>query len=482
MTSETLEKEKNDLIVPIAKPLEQFDKHLDIPENNRILFSAPFGTGKTTFLKEFFKGKEDKYQVFHLYPVNYQVANNKDIFELLKFDILTELIPSIDFTTPEYNLKDKILASQYYLMNDGANLALDILKGIPKLGKAVSSFESIIKFCSNLNSSFKQPENEMFATLEEYSRNFQSCKGSIYEMDSLSHFISEEIHKLNDENKGKKETVLIIDDLDRVDPNHIFRLLNVFSAHFDQQQFESIELDNKFGFSKIILVCDLYNIEKIFINKFGNNVDFKGYIDKFRSVEIFYFNNIYNWHNHLKELTQKFIAMNSFCANCNEHFTKFIDLIIYDLLQNGLLNIRQLLKLYNFPISLSESLRVKSDCYYRIEEKSIGWSYKVLLFLYDGNNEMLFNSLKMMKSLAETRFASRLDEFHLVELIEVLGYRNNFSRMDGNYSIMVDNLEFKYEIKDQKVIIGKKELSLFRKEVNRYALCIQGFSIMDELI
>ena len=144
MTIEILEKEKADLLIPITEPSKQFSQHLNEKGNHRILFSSPYGTGKTTFLKEFFKEKKEKYEVLHLYPVNYQVADNKDIFELLKFDILTELIPSINFTTPEYDFKEKILALQYYLMTDGANLALDILKGIPKLGKGVSNYEKIV--------------------------------------------------------------------------------------------------------------------------------------------------------------------------------------------------------------------------------------------------------------------------------------------------------------------------------------------------
>lgn len=67
MTTDTLEKKKVDLLVPITKPSEQFARHLEIEKNHRILFSSPCGTGKTTFLKKFFEGKESKYQVFYLF-------------------------------------------------------------------------------------------------------------------------------------------------------------------------------------------------------------------------------------------------------------------------------------------------------------------------------------------------------------------------------------------------------------------------------
>ncbi len=79
---------------------------------------------------------------------------------------------------------------------------------------------------------------------------------------------------------------MIIDDLDRIDPDQIFRLLNVFSVHIDIEGTE-----NKFSFDKILFCCDASNIRRIFHNRFGVDVDFNGYFDKFYSKEIFYFDN-----------------------------------------------------------------------------------------------------------------------------------------------------------------------------------------------
>ena len=46
------------------------------------------GIGKTTFLDYYFNSKESEfsknYNVFHLYPVNYSVLQNEDIFSYLK--------------------------------------------------------------------------------------------------------------------------------------------------------------------------------------------------------------------------------------------------------------------------------------------------------------------------------------------------------------------------------------------------------------
>lgn len=484
MSTEILEgkKEKVDLLIPITEPSEQFSQHLNEKGNHRILFSSPFGTGKTTFLKKFFEGKEDKYQVFHLYPVNYQVADNKDIFELLKFDILTELIPSIEFTTTEYDLKDKILALQYYLMTDGANLALDILKGIPKLGKAVSHYEKIVQFCSNLRKAVPKSEDEMFTALEKYSSQLVTGKGSIYEMDSISHFISEEIKKITDEADGKKETVLIIDDLDRVDPDHIFRLLNVFSAHFDQQQFESIESDNKFGFSKIILVCDLHNIEKIFMKKFGNDVDFKGYIDKFRSVETFLFDNISSWISKLDQLSERIRLNNSYAYNSSMAFYEFIIPIVTDLLNNGQLNARQLLKLDNFPFRMSVPRKLKFNTLRSITNNEIYLGYRILLFLYDGNINNFKSHFSTLVEIDECRLRSQINKGFVENLIEILKYKSNGSSIENIETRLIGGHNVQFKIAKGCVRIEDKHFQSFRKTINFYEMCQEAFEIFGEVV
>lgn len=101
------------------------------------------------------------------------------------------------------------------------------------------------------------------------------------------------------ENTNKK-TVLIIEDLDRLDPGHLFRILNIFSAHIDRvYQLSSTEnicsesnllpelLPNKFGFDNIVTVFDYNRTRKVFHHLYGENANFEGYIDKFKSHNIF---------------------------------------------------------------------------------------------------------------------------------------------------------------------------------------------------
>lgn len=71
---------------------EDFDNFLELEGNSRIFFSGRFGIGKTYFLNSFFDINSEKYEVFHLYPVNYQINSNEDILNLIKYDILIELL------------------------------------------------------------------------------------------------------------------------------------------------------------------------------------------------------------------------------------------------------------------------------------------------------------------------------------------------------------------------------------------------------
>ena len=103
---------------------------------------------------------------------------------------------------------------------------------------------------------------------------------------------------MNSDDK-QKENILIIDNIDRIDPEHIFRILNIFSSHmlFSQDRVKI----NKFFFDKVIVVCDINNIRNIYKNKYGPDVDFSGYIDKFYSTSIF---NIQNY-SQLRKVCQK---------------------------------------------------------------------------------------------------------------------------------------------------------------------------------
>ena len=149
---------------------------------------------------------------------------------------------------------------------------------------------------------------------------------------------------------GDRQTVLIIDDLDRMDPEHVFRILNVFAAHFDIH-----ETSNKFGFDRIIIVCDIHNIRQIFRSRYGQNTDFSGYIDKFYSRNVFDYNNISSLKKEISTILSSIkydsklhrFKINDFSSK--EH--GFVQYILIALLQINAINLRVFAKNYGRTFS-----------------------------------------------------------------------------------------------------------------------------------
>ena len=79
------------LIIPIEKIKADFQAFLEPEHNRRIIFSGPFGIGKTYFLNKFFDQKIEYFPI-SLRPINYSLLSNEDVFKLIKYDILAQII------------------------------------------------------------------------------------------------------------------------------------------------------------------------------------------------------------------------------------------------------------------------------------------------------------------------------------------------------------------------------------------------------
>jgi hypothetical protein len=151
-------------------PIEEFSKHLKAPENERILFSGKFGIGKTSFIKNFFSasGQEknfnyQKYVPIYLFPVNYSVSSNEDIFRYIKYDIIIELI-KMNIAVEEIALHF-IDTLPSYARKNALKIAGSFLFLIPKIGKDLSD---IYKNLEKLRSEFL-----------EYHKKLTETKGDI---------------------------------------------------------------------------------------------------------------------------------------------------------------------------------------------------------------------------------------------------------------------------------------------------------------
>ena len=369
-----------------------FRDHLLVKNNSRIIFSGRFGQGKTTFIREFFKEDNQKlyftkkeYNIISLYPVNYSVASNEDIFRYIKHDIILEMLKNnsqiereiIEYfqTLPEYLSKnfDKVLAAIVYM--------------IPKVGKDIVGIYEKLNSLKEEYLKFHDDKNyklDIGGQLIDYIEKYKNTEGNIFENDIITRIIEHVLNNIKSK-EAYSENVLIIDDLDRIDPEHIFRILNIFSAHFDRNHSSP----NKFGFDKIIIVCDIKNLRNIFRAKYGVETDFNGYIDKFYSHKIFEFNNrneIYSlakeilsqaewslaeyggkYHNSLDHLRNKFDSNNTFLPD-----------ILLLLVENGQLQLRNILKYVDIPIHVVPYIEILGDVF-GVYESPLLLSLKILI-------------------------------------------------------------------------------------------------------
>ena len=324
-----------------------FLSHLGLKENNRILFTAPFGTGKSTFLQEVFEKNTNDYFTINLFPVNYSVSANEDVFELIKFDLLIELLAKykddIDLVKEDFSA---LLLSQMFVLKELklTPIIFAILKQCGKIGKSsVEIIEEVKKQYGEFKAKMTEDESENIFT---FLSLIQKQKGTEHEMDSISTLIKNLVNRIKEEKSGAL-SVLVIDDLDRLDPEHTFRLINIFSAHFDK-----INNSNKFGFDKVIFVCDYENIRKIFYHKYGPDVDFSGYSDKFFSLIPYQFDN----RQYVKDKMDAIIKEIKFgywvdWYKEDSSYYLTIKAIINSLVDARLLNLRMLLNYPPFEVS-----------------------------------------------------------------------------------------------------------------------------------
>lgn len=288
--------------IDITEKLVEFYRHLSAADVDRTIFSAKFGDGKTEFLHQFKEKYKKRYTFYTLYPVNYQIAPNEQIMEYIKRDLLFQLILN-GTLTPIGNIPGSILL-QWYINKNSFDIVKDIIKFAPSIIGGKKQFGVVLKgaiaLAEGINNKCKEFEEfktkiteDNFEKATKIIEKLSKGRGNIYELDLISWLIAQSIAK-----KGRK-SVLIIEDLDRIDPAHLFRILNIFSAHIDrhylcsdktinkdgkEKQFD--ELPNKFGFDKIIFVMDAESTEAAFMNFYGNS-NYEGYINKFFSKRVF---------------------------------------------------------------------------------------------------------------------------------------------------------------------------------------------------
>lgn len=405
--------------IPTDTIKKEFLDFISTEQNSRILFSGKFGVGKTHFINSFFEEEKDSYDVFHLYPTNYQINNNENIINLIKYDIIIELIKknehifntnSVDGLNDNFLLFSSWIKNQYSV-NDGLNKIIDygedtlsflpnsIFNALPKLGRPLKDLLSLDKEFQLFKKEYKEGEK---GTIDKYIEEIK--KKNISESDSVSYLIKEKIQI----HKGNKKSVLVLDDLDRVDPEHIFKLLNIFSSFFERED------ENKFGFDIIIVVADRSNLKSIFHHKYGEKTDFSGYLNKFFSISPYYFDNKKAVINTVEEIVNNIKNEEPIlieAINNRGYINVFLQHIFINAIKLNLINLRELLKATKYQFSDLKKGAFYNDTSHRNDFKryfNIALNIAVLSF---SNVDDFLNVIKKIKENSVQELDENFNDF-----------------------------------------------------------------------
>lgn len=447
---------EDQIVVDISGVEGEFDAYLSSGVGQKIIFSGVFGSGKTYFLKHFFQSRTDEYIAIHLYPTNYSVASNKDVVELIKYDILYELIlkPGVHLDKIDASFLETLtflkasdfLAALKVFATNIRSLGKYVSPIAPKLGLLHAAIQSALAGQKIMARKKVQLEKDEGKLIRKFVQAIEEDAGGIYQFDIYTQLINTLLNRFRSDCKdeNRRKAVLIIDDLDRIDPEHIFRIMNVFAAHFDMKNMENA---NKYEFDHVILCCDYENIKRIFRNRYGQDVDFGGYINKFFDSQIFHFRNAkavsLKIQNILETIKSK---SNSEMRPYSTAFiwTSFLLDLLKSMLFSGKLSLRELKKIHHKIVDF-DSYSVRHPLLSaNLPNPYIFYSFILLVEVLEDPDEILkrVNSTHFLRIKSFSKARAVLSE------IVAIADSDNHRFKPGEYVVEIDGVSIDYCISD----------------------------------
>ncbi|MCZ8373645.1 P-loop NTPase fold protein, partial [Phocaeicola sp. KGMB11183] len=453
--------------ISIKSESERFQQFLLEENNNNIIFSGIYGIGKSYFINDFFNNQHPKeYIPIILTPVNYSVANNEDIFEYIKADILLQLLGKVACDLKECKISTSV-ATYYYIKNNLGSIIGNILSTAEKVCFQTDIINQLLKLRENIKQFQESDPIQEDKEIEKFITGLSQKQGSIYESNIITQIIQTLISNAKEEEENHKEAVLVIDDLDRIDPEHIFRILNIFSAHNDFCGGN----EHKFKFDKTILVCDIENIRKIFHAKYGADVDFSGYIDKFYSKEIFHFDNV---NEIAKCIANQVVKINSdsdiFIEDNYSHIA--LVFILRNLINYNLINIRTLEK-FEYTYNIGHRCIL-----YNTQRYSIALSPALTIFEFlkrvSGSPEALMSKFEILSM--KNKFYNKYDENYIPQSFIILADLQN-NQLTKTEQLNYKGINYNIDVNKPMLITNNVDYkSLDEVPVNLFEMIYDAYS------
>ena len=278
-----------------------------------------------------------------------------------------------------------------------------------KIGSLTDGLVQVLNAVKNDYKKFKEEKNDNeFNQIMSFLYGKISIVGTPYEQDHISNIINEILGRLKKDTDNLK-TVLLIDDFDRIDPEHTFRLLNIFASQCDPQSLRGM----KFNFDHVIIVCDVNNIRYFFHHKYGMNTDFNGYIDKFYCKEIFNFDIKWKFIDKLKDFLSP-LQSNSLIKPIAWEATKNV---IEELINRGEINLRNAHRFNSISIKMESY--IAADIIMNKTDPAVTM-FNILSAVLSGEAELeriinKYNSLNLMYSTSSNLFYTAGILFHIID-------------------------------------------------------------------
>ncbi|SFP79147.1 P-loop NTPase fold protein [Hymenobacter arizonensis] len=420
--------------ISIERQSQLFRQHFEEENNDRIIFSGAFGIGKTYFLDKFFASANRDYLAVKLAPVNYSVSANEDIFKLIKYDILFELLlhHGLKLDTDSVLIKWDV-AYGLALPGKVQSIAEGLMKVLPLLNKSAEDIPAVVAALHAWFTAARAVETERTVPgADSDIEKFAESVGNIFslEADHVTAFLEESLTRLAADKQAKAK-VLIIDDLDRIDPEHIFRLFNIFSAHLDYHKTNR----NKFGFDKVVFVCDIKNIKNIFLTRYGADTDFSGYIDKFYSKDVYFFTNTEEVRKAVVELVQAiqykeesaWYYQQYILQGDRDNGRSFLEVVLTELVYAEALMVRRIVTSYKSPSQLDKELGFAGSVERQVMDYQLPAAIALrILFKILGGSEPMDKALRRLikyeRSPEYIRFARQHEDWLVGMVLPIVGW------------------------------------------------------------